>query len=95
MILFQFLFIRWPVPIGDLLQVKKGWNKAVIICWVFCPSSIMQGGGMPIYLSSVLYSGSVKEMIICVKPPNEKTPDLLFPYYIKLLITVIIATARK
>ncbi|MEO6290286.1 MAG: hypothetical protein ABIO76_10210 [Ginsengibacter sp.] len=61
-----FLFIRRNVSHHNFPGFKTGWNKLVIICWGFLPM-LYYFGCWDAYLSSALYSGNIKDMIICIK----------------------------
>ena len=74
------LFIHSPAITYNLDDFKKGWNKLVIVCWFILPMFNLFGW-WDNYLSSVLYSGKLKEMVICVKKGDDTFTKSLEPYY--------------
>ena len=75
-----FIFLQFHKSYDLVYPLKKGWNKLVIICWGILPM-LYYFNCWDTYLSSVLYSGNIKEMIICVKNSNDAGAKELAPYY--------------
>jgi hypothetical protein len=61
-------------------HLTTGWNKIVLIFWGLLPIFYFFGW-WDTYLSSMMYTGNVKHMIICVKDSNEVTTKSLRPFY--------------
>ncbi len=70
-----FLFIRQHLSQNNFLYWKKGWNKLTIVCWMLLPM-LYYFGSWDAYLSSALYSGNIKDMIICIKGNDASSADL-------------------
>ena len=64
------------VPI-NINALWKGWNKIIIICWGVLPA-LNYAGLWDSYLSSRLYSGSLPQMVFCIKDSAEI--KMLKPY---------------
>lgn len=75
-----FIFLRFHKSYDLLYPLKNGWNKLVVICWGILPM-LYYFNCWDTYLSFVLYSGNVKEMIICIKNSNDASAKKLAPYY--------------
>lgn len=60
---------------------KAGWNKLVIACWFILPSFNLFGW-WDNYLSSVLYSGKLNDMVICIKNEASIFAKPFEPYFI-------------
>ena len=77
------LFIRKdsvPISFSHFYQLRKGYNKLVILCWGILPAFSFIGW-WDNYLSSSLYSGRVPTMAICINNPDSLTS--LRPYFSK------------
>ena len=74
------LFISFPVPFFDLRYITVRWNNLVLICWGFLPT-LYFFGWWDTYLSSMLYTGRVKQMVICLKNLNDTTAKSLELFY--------------
>ncbi len=68
------LFISRSLDRNPLFYWKKGWNKLVIVFWIFLPM-LYYPGWWDAYLSSVVFSGNTKDMIICLKDAGNEQPD--------------------
>lgn len=82
--MIAYLYILFILPHSTSYKISyltKGWNKLVILCWLILPI-LNLFGWWDNYLSSVLYSGKLKEMVICVKTGDDALSKSLEPYYI-------------
>jgi len=81
MIAYLYIFfIKFPVDNFNILVVTAGWNKLVLIFWGLLPA-LNFFGRWDNYLSSALYTGRIKEMVICLKDPDDTVIQSLEPFY--------------
>lgn len=70
MVWLYFIFLHEGFIQINFKSLWKGWNKAVVICWGILPL-FNYFGLWDNYLSLRLYSGTLTQMIFCVKDENE------------------------